>query len=407
MKQKNENKNPPRGSRRFSPAPCRPYSAARPPCSSPHNPLCMFAFTFLLILTLSPLLYATATDAFSWSDPNALMGRAAGYYTHGTGAWYQMTILAIAICIFANTIVYVFGRVAHAPHVMQFAKAEFFQVTASAVMIFVLVAGGAEAFNYIKTSGIMPAGTTTLCYGTAMDVWGTGPFGIIRCHLQEKIEYTESLYNQAWLLNKDTEPLTTYSLYLFNIPVYVWDWNTELHSQMESAHYIANKLTPIGISLHAQFMFAEYLAQNMLTVFLPLGLLLRIFPILRGLGSLMVAMAIGFFFVFPIAYILMDPTTVRPDPTTLIPAVDNTKANVCYTSFSGMVSTYTQVAPKAASDASTLDLGQVGAEMAKLQIEAFFYPLAALACALLFITIATPILGGDSGEIMHFMSKVI
>ena len=386
----------------------------------------MFAFTLLLILVLSPLLYAAASDQFSWSSPDALVARAAGYYTQGTAnSWYQMTIFALAICLFANTIVYVFGRVAHAPHVMQFAKAEFFQVTASAVMIFVLVAMGAEAFNYIAASGIMPGtvttttlpngtivtsiagGTTTMCNGEAKSVWDVGPFGIIRCKLQEKIDYVQNLYNQAWMLNKDTEPLTTYSLYLFNIPVYVWDWNTELHSQMESAHYIANKLVPIGISLQAQYMFAEYLAMNMLNVFLPLGLLLRIFPVLRGIGSLLVAMAIGFFFVFPISYILMDPTTVRPDPASLIPAVDNVAGNVCYTSFSGMVTTYTQIAPQVASSASTLDLGQVGDEMAQLQIEAFFYPLAALATTLLFITVATPILGGDSGEIMHFMSKVI
>ncbi len=370
--------------------------------------LSSFFLTFFFILFLSSILAALDPNALTWSNPDKLMVRSAGYFQPTSpNSWYRMVIPALAICIFANTLVYVFGRVANAPHVVQFAKSEFYQVTASAVMIFILVAAGAESFRYIQDSGLLPAGTTTLCYGQAMSVWDVGPFGIIRCKLQEKIDYVEDLYNQAWTLNANVEPLTTYSLYLFNIPVYVWDWNTALHSQMEQAHFIANKLTPIGISLHAQFMFAEYLAQNMLNVFLPVGLLLRIFPILRGIGSLMVAISIGFFFVFPIAYILMDPTTVRPDPATLIPAVNDNKANVCYTSFSGMVTTYTQIAPKVAQKAETADITQIGSELAKLQIEAFFYPLAALATALVFISIATPILGGDSGEIMHFLTKVI
>ncbi len=354
-----------------------------------------------------PLLWAAD---FSWSDTTALTARSAKYFTPKTGDWTRMAALALAICFFANTLVYVYAKVFHSPGAERFAKSEFYQVTASALLIFLLVGGGmmVMGFDFLDKSGILPQGTLTKCGTEAKDVWKEGPPAVIRCQLQEKITYVEALYQQAWDLNAQTEPLTTYCMYLFNIPIYCWDWDVDLHSQMEKAHYIAHKLMPIGVSLHAQYMFVEYLANNMLNVFLPLGLILRIFPVLRGLGSLMVAMAIAFFFVFPIAYILLDPTTVRPPPKQLIPG-SGTAEKACYVSFSGMVNTYTQVIPKAAASAQNtkLDINSVGSEVAKLQIEAFFYPLAALATALMFIGIITPILGGDSGEIMHFLTKVI
>ncbi|MDE1798681.1 MAG: hypothetical protein KGH63_04740 [Candidatus Micrarchaeota archaeon] len=373
----------------------------------------------LLLAVLAPALQAqSAAPAGSWQDTSSV------YYFSSTPSanpnhnWYAFAMIALAICVLANALVYVAGRTFSLPSVERFAQAEFFQVTASAIMIVAVVFLLNAGFDYIMSpGGLLPSDTTTLCMGQSLKVYETqspsgqfsGPLAVVQCKLQEKIDYTEALYALAWQNNANVESLTTECTYMLGIPVYCFDWDSALHAKMEQAHLLANRLVPLGISLHAQYMFVQYLANNMLAVFLPIGLVLRIFPFLRGLGGLMIAIAIGFYIVFPIAFILLDPSTVRPAASSLIPQT-GAPMPACYNTFSGMVSSLTPASLTATTTGAAENLPdaqQLGQELAKLQIEGFFNPLAALAVTLLFISAATPLLGGDSGEIMHFLTKVI
>jgi len=46
---------------------------------------------------------------------------------------------------------------------------------------------------------------------------------------------------------------------------------------------------------------------TMLNIFLPLGIILRITPITRGYGNVMIAFAIGFYFIFPTSFAMLIP----------------------------------------------------------------------------------------------------
>lgn len=378
-----------------------------------------YAFAILILsILIAPNLFS-ADDSYSWHDGAGDPGEE--QVTHSAlnrfsaptspadpgGMWYQLTLYALLICLSANTLIYVVGKVLNSQSIIRFAVSEFYQVSASAFLVFGAIILTTGAFSFIAESGIMPIGTVTECYGHEWDVWEDGPSAVLQCKIQEKIEYTEGLYVQAEQVNADLEPLSTLCLYLLGVQIYCWDWNMGLHSTVEKAHLAANKVVPIAINLHAQFMFVDYIANNMLSLFLPLGIILRIFPFLRGLGALLISIAIGFFFVFPITAIILDPDTTRPDPKDLIPDTGVVPVSPCYSSFSGLVDTITQQNPSATTTSQGPDMSQVGKELAKLQTESFVIPLAALAATVLFILTATPILGGDSGEIMHFLAKVI
>ncbi|MFH1306238.1 MAG: hypothetical protein ABIH83_01095 [Candidatus Micrarchaeota archaeon] len=326
--------------------------------------------------------------------------------------WRGIAMLAIAVCIFANILVYMTGRALGMQKVERFAISEFYQVSASAIMIFLLILVAEEGFNFLahESVGILPEGTTTKCAGEEKNVWEEGPFGIMRCKIQEKIIYLEKLYDQAYENNKRVEWKTATCIYFMSLPVYCGDWNIGWHATVEKSHYIAHKIAPIAINLHGQYIFATYLEQNMLAVFLPLGLILRIFPPFRGIGAMLIATSIGFYIVFPVSYILLDPSTIRPDPSQVVPYVDDANVGQCYRSFSGMITLLTKppAQEQGAGGVQQLpDPDRIGKEIANLQVEAFFYPLAALAATMFFITTAAPILGGDSGMIMHFLAKVI
>jgi len=322
------------------------------------------------------------------------------------GSWYLLSIYAIMVCLLANALVYVAAKVFNSQSTMRFAISEFYNVSASAIMIFLLAGMGMSVFAFLQGSGFLPAGTSSKCYGAQVDVWKMGPPAIVQCKIQEKIEYVEGLYSQAYKLNEDNEPLSSLCIYIMSVQAYCWDWDVSLHATVEKAHLLANKIMPIAINLHAQYMFVSYIANNMLSLFLPIGLILRIFPILRGIGSIMIAIAIAFFFVFPITFLILDPDTVRPNPADLIQTHDN-NFSPCYSSFSGMVTAISQKPPNVIDGTVPPDASQVGKELASLQAEAFLIPLAALTASLIFISSATPILGGDAGELMRFVAKVI
>lgn len=375
------------------------------------RPFRSFLFpVFFALLLLSPMLQAAESE-FAWNEkqlattithfqaPNAANNYAAR-------DWFRISMLAILICLFANALIFVFAKAMHSTTAQRFATGEFYQVSASAVMILVVVVLLSQAFTFIKDWGILSTDTTSACYGAQMDVWKLGPPALIQCKIQEKIEYAEGLFYQAKAVNKDVETLTTLCLYVMSVQAYCGDWDSALHAQMESAHLLANRLTPLAIGLHATYSFVGYLARNMLEVFLPLGILLRIFPGIRGIGGLLIAIAIGFYFVFPIAYLLMDPTTTRPDPADMLPSISKAPSP-CFNTFSGAVSMITQLASTKKQTVATPDVSELGQELAKLQTEVFIIPLAALAVTLLFIQTLAPLLGGEAGEIMHFITKVI
>jgi hypothetical protein len=376
-------------------------------CNKISLKLCFAQIAFLMLLSSS--IFAAPSE-FSWSDTDQLAQLRIHFQapTKSTpaGDWFRITFLAILICLFANAAIFMFAKAMHSTSAERFAVSEFYQVSASAIIVFIIVAAMSQAFELLNAFPILPYGTTSLCMGNEVDVWKLGPPAVIQCHLQEKITYVEGLFAQAVDINKKVEPLTSLCIFVWGVQAYCGDWDNALHAEMESAHLLANKVVPIAIGLHAQYSFITYIARNMLSVFLPLGILLRIFPGIRGIGALLIAISIGFFFVFPISYLLLDPATSRPNPQELLPSFSDQFPR-CFNTFSGSVSMITQLHSVAQKFSAAPDASELGQEIAKLYIEAFLIPLVSLAITLLFIHNAAILLGGDSGEIMHFVAKVM
>jgi hypothetical protein len=203
------------------------------------------------------------------------------------------------------------------------------QVTASSLMIFFAVALIYQLTDSINGTGndisamsfmgeLIGAGSVIPCAASdngggkeIFDIWqdsrfGAGPMGAFKCKIQEKITALDRAYNNVYKANFPVERLTSMCINIFGAPVYCFDWNLDLHIAVEKAHLIATKIVGLLITLHAQFIMAEYIQRNMLSVFLPMGLLLRVFPITRGVGGLFIALAVGFFFVFPLFVLLTD-----------------------------------------------------------------------------------------------------
>ena len=63
-------------------------------------------------------------------------------------------------------------------------------------------------------------------------------------------------------------------------------------------------ITPFAASLLVQYLGLQIIHATALTVVLPAGILMRIFPPTRDAGSFLIASALAFYFVFPFCYLI-------------------------------------------------------------------------------------------------------
>lgn len=334
--------------------------------------------------------------------------------------WMNMAVAALLICVFGNLIIYMAGYALESEQLKRYAVSEFIQVSASGLMIFFAVAlvygltnGTGDNVSAISFMGDVLGGSSAIdcaaVTGGKFNIWGNnaggfgnGPLGAFKCKVQEKINALDRAYNNVFAANMPRERSLSICYILLGFPVWCNDWDLDSHKEVEQNHLVATKIVGLLMPLHAQYSLAEYLQKNMLAVFLPLGLLLRILPFTRGVGGLFIAIAIGFFFVWPTFFLLTDPSFVKQDAK-----LDSRMQGVCYSGFTGtaviMANSLSWNGPGNADAIASAS----GAELVfQITIATLFYPFVALVITLAFIRSLTPILGGDLGELMKMVSRL-
>ena len=360
------------------------------------------------------------------SDVTAFKDYYGGQFRGQLEKWEVMAITAIMICVLFNALVYMAGRALESENLKRYAKAEFLQVTASTMMIFFAVdllyamstgngaAGTAMDFmgQVIGANSAVACGAPGIAGGTFY-VWNTqsefgpGPLGAFKCKMQEKITALDDAYEHIYKANLPNERFTSTCIILFGIPVYCGDWDKALHNEVEEAHLLATKIVGLLMPLHGLYVLATYIQNNMLSVFLPIGLVLRIFPLTRGLGGLLIAIAIGFFFVWPTFFVLTDSTFVKAEASEG-PSQER-QEGACFTGFKGTAIILQNVigdsfGGAAAGETLALDNGKL--LLFQLTISVMFYPFVSLVITLIFIRAMTPLLGGDMGELMKMVARL-
>lgn len=345
-------------------------------------------------------------------------GSDTGFVSNWDGRnWKTYALIAVLICIGFNTVVYMLGGAFGIDSMKRWAKGEFLQVSASALIILfasvLLFDANNGVFAYIEDQ-VVPTGSTITCQGKTFGVFepggtfagataGGGPIEAFKCKLQENIYNLDSLYNGIYKSNEGIEKAASACYLLFGMNVYCGSWDIGVHQQVEQAHLLGEKIVPLQVALHGQYALATYIANNMLSVFLPLGIILRIFPITRGVGGLLIAIAIGFYFVFPLSFVMLDPSFVKVEGR---PSATLQDPTMCYPGFKGsavLINSVTagQLVATFESYAAAGDL------LSQLTVKIMFYPFVAFALALIFIRAAAPALGGDTGEIMRMVAKLV
>lgn len=316
-------------------------------------------------------------------------------------SWLSIASIVILICFLANTILFMLGKAFELDNIKKFAISEFFQTTATALMIVFFLSGITAAFDLIQKY-FLPSGSSVSCNGNIIGIWdnNSGPFTIIKCKISEYLSTAYSLFNATYIANidKEVEGSQCYGTSGFTECKI---WNSDLYREVETYHYIANRLTNVSISLVAQYFFIDYLQNNLLSFFLPVGLLLRLFPPLRGIGSLFIAIVIGFYFIFPLTYLFIEPSIKIEEQKVQKP---NLAKNVCFSKFSPFVST-SLLQPEPPSTTGLQFSSDIGQFIVEITLGTFFYPFLSLVITVIFINFLAGFLSADSGMLIHFIAK--
>ncbi len=110
----------------------------------------------------------------------------------------------------------------------------------------------------------------------------------------------------------------------FQVDVFMFDLVTgwAYKGPVQTIHILANYIT---FTLFIYYLFIHimrFVNATALTIFIPIGIILRQFPPTRGAGAFVIAFSLGFYLIFPFAYILVTNVVPQTMACPMLPEFD-------------------------------------------------------------------------------------
>jgi len=326
----------------------------------------------------------------------------------GIGATgFDFAISIVLLIIFAIALLYMITVALRNDRVKRWLTGELMQAFASAIMILGLIALASFLAGHFYSLTLECAPDND--EWTAM--WGIdtsafqlvqGPIDYMKCKLSISEQQLDLLYQDVIDMNMPVER-AEWTCFIFFGTEIACGW--ENHPLSQSLHAIAYRIVQYRVGLTSALILIEYIRNVLLPVFLPIGIILRAIPFTRGAGGLIIAIVLGFYFVFPILFtlgdLLLTQQLERPDLSFL-----DFGSNMCvYSTTGGAMSMY--VNNQAAAASVGVAVPAIRAAIAALTIDLLLSPLMALAATVLFIRAFSPVLGSESQDLMYGISKLL
>ncbi len=340
-------------------------------------------------------------------------------------SWLPMCILATLIAVTIYALFIAFAKAFKMTELEHYAESEILQAIATALMAMCLIGGativtGAGSF----VAGVLGSSSSYVtCGGTQMPVMAgniNGPsdtsdqvatqsfqdmLAIVQCRLQEKAMAIAKIQDAIVSGSALDFNLLNMQVSFFGITVFRGDWIGSMFQETESIRISNNLATVLLIGLDAQSFLVLYVKNTMLTMFIPLGILLRSFQFTRGAGALFISLGVGLFFLFPVFFVLLDPGFVKVDSPPVMGSPQVLAQQLCYPTLSAavaMVSTNT-----AGAATQSLSFARISDQLSQAYIGLILQPLVALFLTLAFVRYMMTLLGGDPYTLMRMVTKVI
>ncbi len=310
--------------------------------------------------------------------------------------WLPICITAIALSALAHGMIYAIGFALNLARVKKYAVSELLQTSATALIVVVLIAALVQAFEYVGGLGSITCGGEEI----------TDPIDADMCRTTELLNTVSERYDYVRDADIAPEQQTSLRISVVGVPVFVGSWMLpNIWKKVETYHSVAYICVNLMIGLSAKLFMLQYIRENMLTVFLPLGIILRTFHFTRGIGAFFISIGIGFFFIYPTVTFIMDSSFSESLDGAGLPEIITT--GMCnmpmFGSFSygsAALAQYGSRSDLASQVSLSKNLSQF---VADLQTVLLYNNMVAFALTLTFLRYSTTILGGD---VMPFIGMV-
>ena len=323
-----------------------------------------------------------------------------------------MTVLATVTIAIIYSAVMAVAKAFNAQEVERHAKAELLNGMATILMVctLIMMLNAVESFTlqYFICSGT--ACPSFECAGETITIDQLdSSIDLLKCRVGDKAAAFASI--QQEVTSAASVPLNLLNLYisLLGIPIFTGQYVMAWYKDAETYRLLNHTLTVLLISMNALVVVADYVKNNMLSFFLPIGLFLRSIFFTRGVGAFLIAMAIGFYYIFPVVYIITDPGFVKPAFVAPAKPLDF-ESPMCVPTFSGLsYSIYSALGSQttSASSEGAISLDQLKTDITSVYASVLLQPFIAFAITIMIVRYMITVLGGESMDVMRAVAKVV
>ena len=332
--------------------------------------------------------------------------------------WVGISTTVALMSFFITVLLQMVAKAFNLQSLNMWVRAEYAQVAVSFLIIFfailmVSVAAGTPGGDpgvVGEIVGVVSTASGNLPLNSAIvDSANLGnPTRIGQAYLRTIIGCESDIYSIIFIYNFFTEFFSKISLDAVGVEAISGGF--ALGGIVSLFHYINNNLVYLALFNYVQYYILQFSQFTMLQIFLPIGLILRAFPVTRGAGGLITAFALGFAFVFPISYVLivaMMPNTyaICSQVSVMKDEAAITHSDPCLNNEGAQMEKYYQL------KAEKGRLGGISAFLSEslniFFLQSMFYPLVSLIIAFTFIRQTSSLLGADLAEIGRGLLKII
>jgi hypothetical protein len=327
-------------------------------------------------------------------------------------AWFAFSMIAALCALFMAVFLHMFARAFSLQQLNMWVKSEYAQVAATFLIILSVLSMqtvGQSIAADVALAVAQSSGNFALTGSIPPGAGGLKDVNLLaKKYVLNVLDCEKNIYALVYLMNYPIENAMSRSIDITGGEAVSGGF--ALSGRVTLAHYIEHQLVYLGVFHLVQYnvlLFAQY---TMLPIFLPLGIVLRAFPITRGTGNLIAAFAIGFAFVYPITYVLIvasAPHTAGLCKTVEIDLAKASKDRVtpCFNNEGAVMENMYKVQKDTPVLAAIWNF--FADTLSAIYMQARFYPLIALIITFTFIRQASSIMGADLSEIGRGLIKLI
>ena len=223
---------------------------------------------------------------------------------------FSSNIIPLFIAVLITTaiigIAYILSKVFDSYYLGAWVKVEIGELFMSVILVLIILGLLGVIHTVIPILTFDPAGLIT-----AQDV------------IDNQIDSTKDM---IYTISKNSYHLSKYSTFSYRSSSSGW-FSSDFTAQAQNPglaplgmvlNKLLNHLSQLIIILKTEWFLLAYLEKITMFILLPLGILLRTFPTTRKMGTMLLALSIGFVIVFPISILIGNSIYESLDPSSLL-----------------------------------------------------------------------------------------